>query len=82
MSLNIKNEKTHRQARELARLTGESMTVAVGEAIRERLERVRVGKADLAERLLEIGRDCAAHLKEPYKSMEIDDLYDENGLPK
>jgi antitoxin VapB len=82
MSLNIKNEKTHRQARELARLTGESMTVAVSEAIRERLERVQGNKKDLAERLLEIGRECAAHLKEPYKSMDIDDLYDEKGLPK
>jgi antitoxin VapB len=84
MSLNIKNEETHRQARELARLTGESMTVAVSEAIRERLERVRGrSKKDLAERLLEIGRECAAHLKEPYKSMDIDDLlYDEKGLPK
>jgi antitoxin VapB len=82
MSLNIKNEKTHRQARELARLTGESMTTAVSEAVRERLERVRGNKKDLAERLLEIGRECAAHLKEPYKSMDIDDLYDEKGLPK
>jgi antitoxin VapB len=80
MSLNIKNEKAHRQARELARLTGESMTVAVSEAIRERLERVRVKKSGkgMAERLLEIGRDCAAHLQEPYKSMDIDEfLYDE-----
>jgi antitoxin VapB len=84
MGLNIKNEKTHRLAKELARLTGENMTVAVNEAIRERLERVR-GKSgkDLAERLLEIGRDCAAHLKEPYKSIDHGDLlYDEKGLPK
>jgi antitoxin VapB len=84
MSLNIKNEKTHRLARELARLTGESMTVAVGEALRERLERVRSNsRKGMAERLLEIGRDCAAHLKEPYKSMDIDELlYDEKGMPK
>ena len=84
MSLNIKNEETHRQARELASLTGESMTVAVSEAIRERLERVRGNsKQGLAERLLAIGRDCAAHLKEPYKSMDVDELlYDEKGMPK
>ncbi len=84
MSLNIKNEETHRMARELARLTGESMTAAVNEAVRERLERVR-GKSnkDMKERILEIGRECAAHLKEPYKSMNVDDLlYDEKGLPK
>jgi antitoxin VapB len=84
MSLNIKNEETHRMAQELARLTGESMTAAVSEAIRERLERVRgnSGKG-MAARILEIGRDCAAHLEEPFKSMDIDEfLYDEKGLPK
>jgi antitoxin VapB len=84
MSLNIKDEKAHRLARELARLTGESMTAAVSEAIRERLERVRGNsRKDMAERLLDIGRDCAAHLKEPYKSMDVGELlYDEKGLPK
>ena len=84
MSLNIKSEKAHRLARELARATGENMTVAVSEAIRERLERVRASShKGMAERILEIGRECAAHLKEPYKSMEIDELlYDEKGMPK
>jgi antitoxin VapB len=85
MSLNIKNEETHRLARELASATGESMTVAVSEAIRERLERVRSknSREGLAEHLLRIGRDCAAHIKEPYKSMDVDELlYDEKGMPK
>jgi antitoxin VapB len=84
MSLNIKDEETHRMAKELAHVTGESMTMAVSEAIRERLERVRgKSKKDLVERLLEIGRDCAAHLKEPFKSIDHADLlYDEKGLPK
>lgn len=84
MSLNIKNEETHRMARELARLTGESMTAAVNEAVRERLEKIRGNsRKSMAERLMEIGKDCAAHLKEPYKSMDVDELlYDENGLPK
>jgi len=84
MSLNIKNEKTHRLVRQLAQLTGESMTAAVDRAVRERLERVRRKNGQgLAERLLVIGRDCAAHLKEPYKSIDHGDLlYDENGLPK
>jgi antitoxin VapB len=45
MSLNIKNEETHRLAQELARLTGESMTAAVTEAVRERLDRVRRERA-------------------------------------
>ncbi len=84
MGLNIKNEEAHRLARELARATGESMTAAVSEAIRERLERVRGNsKQNLVERILEIGRDCAAHLKEPYRSVDHGDLlYDEKGLPK
>jgi antitoxin VapB len=84
MSLNIKDEKTHRMARELARLTGESLTAAVNEAVRERLERVRgSSRKSMAERLMEIGKDCASHLKEPYKSMDVDELlYDGNGLPK
>jgi antitoxin VapB len=84
VSLNIKNEDAHRLARELAEATGESMTLAVSEAIRQRLERVRENsRAGLAEHLLKIGRDCAAHLKEPYKSIDVGDLlYDEKGLPK
>jgi len=84
MTLNIKNEKTHRLVRELARATGESMTAAVDKAVRERLERVRRNKkGSLAERLLQIGKECAAHMKEPYLSIDHGEmLYDEKGLPK
>jgi antitoxin VapB len=84
MSLNIKNEGTHRLVRELAKVTGESMTAAVDKAVQERLERVRRNKkGNLAERLLKISRECAPLWKEPYKSMDHGDLlYDEKGLPK
>jgi antitoxin VapB len=84
MSLNIKNEEAHRLAEELASLTGESMTAAVTVAVRERLERVRrKGKANLAERLLAIGKDCAGRLREPFRSGDhADILYDEHGLPR
>jgi len=84
MGLNIKNEETHRLAEELASLTGESMTAAVTEAVRERLERVRRSRGkSLADRLVAIGKDCASHLKEPYKSIEHGELlYDEKGLPR
>ena len=52
MGLNIKNEETQKLVRELARLTGESMTAAITEAVRERLDRVRSERgAGLAERL-------------------------------
>jgi antitoxin VapB len=84
MALNIKKEETQKLARELAKLTGESMTAAVTEAVRERLDRVRgehgVG---LADRLLKIGEDCAAHLREPFRSVDHGELlYDEKGLPR
>jgi antitoxin VapB len=84
MSLNIKNEETHRLAQQLAELTGESITTAVTEAVRERLERMRRNDQEgMAERILKIGRECAAHMKEPFKSMNPDELlYDEKGLPK
>ena len=84
MSLNIKNEQTHRLAQELAQLTGESMTEAVDKAVRERLDRLRdAEKAGLAERLLKIGGECAPLWKEPYRSADHGDLlYDEKGLPK
>lgn len=82
MSLNIKNEKAHKQAQELARLTGESMTAAVSEAIRERLDRVRgKSKKSLAEKLMKIARETGPLWKKPYVSIE-ELLYDEKGLPK
>jgi len=84
MSLNIKNEEAHRLAQELAGLTGESLTTAVLTAVRERLQRLR-GKRDgrLAHRLRAIGKDCAARLKEPYRSVAHGDLlYGEDGLPR
>jgi antitoxin VapB len=86
MSLNIKNKDAHKLAQRLARLTGESLTEAVTEAVRERLKRVQdkdKHAAKLSDRLLEIGRDCSTHLKEPFRSADHGDLlYDEKGLPK
>ncbi len=84
MSLNIKNEETHKLANQLANLTGENMTEAVTKAVRERLERIRSQRGGgVAERLLRIGKDCAARLKEPYRSAaHADLLYDEKGLPR
>jgi antitoxin VapB len=86
MSMNIKNKEAHKLARQLARVSGESMTEAVTEAVRERLKRLQDNDkqaAKLSDRLLEIGRDCAPRLKEPFRSAEHGDLlYDENGLPQ
>jgi antitoxin VapB len=84
VGLNIKNEETHRLVAEFAKLTGESMTAAVTEAVRERLERIRrAGARSLADRLVAIGQDCATHLKEPFNSIDHGELlYDERGLPR
>lgn len=84
MSLNIKNKEAHKLANQLAKLTGENMTEAVTNAVRERLDRVRCQRGSgLADRLIRIGKDCAARLKEPFRSKDHGDLlYDEKGLPK
>ena len=84
MSMNIKNKETHQLTEELAKLTGESLTAAVTEAVRERLDRVRQAQGiSLADQLLTIGKDCAAHLKKPFRAIDHGEmLYDERGLPK
>ncbi len=83
MTLNIKDPEAHELARKLAEQTGESMTRAVTEALRERLARLqRSHKADsTADDLLAIGRRCAATLKgKPVDHGAL--LYDDRGLPK
>lgn len=83
MSLNIKSPEAHELAREVADLTGESLTTAVTAALRERLERLRSEEgAHLADRLLAIGRECAGRLPEPYRSADHGELlYGDDGLP-
>jgi antitoxin VapB len=84
MSLNIKNEETHRLARELAQLTGESVTMAVTISLKERLERKKPNpKAGLADWLDDLTKRTAPLLKDLPSSDKIGDLlYDkETGLP-
>ena len=85
MSMNIKNKEAHQLTEEeLAKLTGETMTAAVTEAVRERLERVRQTQGvSLADQLLMIGKDCATRLKEPFRTIDHGKMLDdERGLPK
>ena len=84
MSMNIKNKEAYHLTKQLSELTGESLTTAITEAVRERLDRVRRERGvNLAERLLLIGRDCAAHLRRPFRAIDhADTLYDDRGLPK
>jgi len=80
MSLIIKNEETHRLAQELAQITGESMTAAVTEAVRERLDRVK--RKGMAQRIMKIAKESAALLKGNPLPDHAELLYDEKGLPK
>jgi len=84
MGLNIKNAETQRLVQELSEMTGESLTGAVTEAVRERLDRLRGEEPGrVADRLMAIGRDCAARLPEPYRSADHAGLlYGDDGLPK
>ena len=81
MALNIKDAETDRLARELARVTGESITVATRVAIEERLTRARLARvppgADL-EAVIVRGR--ARRVLDGRPEAEILG-YDESGLP-
>ena len=84
MGLNIKNDETCLLARDLARLTGETMTGAITVALRERLAREK-RRRDLdarIEALLAIGQRCAESLEAGPSAIEHGDLlYDDRGLP-
>lgn len=86
MAMNIKNVEAGRLARELAALTGETITESVTRSLAERLERVRARPdeaAQLAEALLSIGRDVAGRLPPAVRDVDHGELlYDEAGLPR
>lgn len=85
MHLNIKNDQAHAMARELARLTGESLTEAVTRAIAQRLERERARgrgrRVGVAARLRNLAEEYTAlPLLDERSPEEI--LYDADGLPR
>jgi hypothetical protein len=88
MSLNIKNEDTVGLVRELADELDVSMTAAIADAVRARLEQVRKTREDDDfDRDIERGLAIAAEMRElmgeEYLSQDFDAiLYDEMGLPK
>lgn len=81
--LNIKSDDAYRLASRLAELTGESLTSVVTKALRAELEREerRRDVAETVKRMLEMGREIRAHMREPVSS-DTSWMYDENGLPK
>jgi antitoxin VapB len=81
-SLNVKDPEAHRLARAIAEETGETLTRAVTEALRDRYTRLlsRRKKASVEE-LLAIADRAAACVRRPYVD-HAELLYDEHGLPK
>ena len=87
MGLNIKNEAVELSIRNLANLTGQGLTEAVGAAVAEKLERLgRERDRDARfHRIMEIGRQAAAEADPPFNPGEDPTayLYDPvTGLPR
>jgi antitoxin VapB len=83
MPLNIKDPATEKFVRELAALTGETVTAAIRHAAEERLQRVRrkqTGRS-LAEDLLAIAKRCAALPNQDMRPANEILGYDADGLP-
>ena len=84
MALSFKDKETDRLAREVAKLTGETLTDAVRTALAERLERERQQRTrvvNLSERLAALARAGAA--LPDLDGREADEIvgYDAQGLP-
>ena len=90
MSLNIKNEETYELVKELAAMTGVSLTAAVKVAVRNEIERERSSRRAAGQRprkrsevLRTFAEEFSSKVRNPIHSWEVDALlYDENGLPK
>ena len=81
-SLKIKDPEAHRLAQAIADETGESLTRAVTDALRERYERLHRGDPEaLAADIRAIADRAASHIRKPYID-HAEYLYDEHGLPK
>ena len=83
MGILIKNPEAERAVRELAQLTGESLTTAVIVALEERLRRVapEEDKAARLARINEIIDRAASYQVLDNRTPEEIIGYDENGLP-
>lgn len=83
MALSIKSERADQLARELAEITGESLTTAVILSLEERLVRKRAQRDSrpLEERLMEIARHFSSLPVLDDRTPDEILGYDENGLP-
>ncbi len=82
MALNIKQEATLAELKELSERTGNSMASEVATAVHERLDRLEGRKEEKIARIMKLTDDTAARWPEHLKA---DDpaafLYDESGMP-
>jgi len=82
LSLNVKDPEAHRLAKTIAEQTGETLTGAVVEALRERYERLQKHDPEaLAADMRAIADRAASQIRRPYID-HAEFLYDEHGLPK
>jgi len=84
MALNIRNPETEKLAEAVSKLTGETKTEAVTQALRDRLAHLRRERTQrrLADELDEIALHCA---RLPVRDSRTPDEilgYDEHGLPR
>jgi antitoxin VapB len=83
MALSIKDPEADRLARAVAKATGETLTAAVIQSLRERLARVRrVRGPSLSNEILGIAERCARRPKHDNRSAEEIVGYDDRGLPR
>lgn len=82
MALHVDSPEADKLARELASYTGETISQAVIKALQERLVREKKqGEHSLADRLLEIGRECSALEVQDARASDGIIGYNEHGLP-
>jgi antitoxin VapB len=83
VALNIRNTETEKLAEALAKLTGESKTEAVTQALRDRLERLRRDRSQrrLVDELDDIALHCARLPVLDSRTAEEILGYDDHGLP-
>ena len=82
-TLNIQAPEAHTLAEAIVSETGETITQAVVQALRERYERVRAARRPkaAAEEILAIARKVSGQLPKTHVD-HAELLYDEHGLPK
>ncbi|WP_277453642.1 type II toxin-antitoxin system VapB family antitoxin [Janibacter sp. DB-40] len=86
MGLNIKNERVHALARQVAQRTGATQTSAIEEALERRLHDLDARDRETARRrrlmrLMDEIEDTTTDEQRAVTRQVMDEMYDDNGLP-